>query len=648
MSFGLSGLGDLSAKLGSNPYVAGFAAALGAAIGIVGAPFLAANLVAGLGLGAIGGVLAAGIALAAGDPRVKQAGSDLKTQLLDMDTADLEAKVADAQERLNAARKAGNEKAIEQAKEDLATAQTELNKALTFNDKNFSLRDAAQPIIDPLLGALDIFKTALARDIMPELAKSFQVVAPYLPGLADAITQPIVAVLPGFNQFLTQVGGQTMAMFIKELPMIGAALGKFLEILSQDGGSASLALADLMKWLTGFIVEVAYILHYTAKAYSGIRGFITSIPGWVSETVNWLKGGWKSVTEFFTNLGNELASWPGKVGDFFTDIGNAILDRGRIIDEWFRDLPGRIGEFIESIPGRVKAGLSQLFDVVTFSIGLALGSVTRFFLDLPGRAQDGLLGLRDLALSYLGMLKDGAIWAVQTTVDTLVFLFMDLPARASTAVSNLWPVVSGAFWAVVHGIRDAGSAMWHGLIGWLERLPGAAGNAAHNTRNSILGVFSGAAGWLYHAGQDIMRGVADGIQSMAGWVADLARRAANNIISGFRKALGIASPSKVAAEKIGEPVVQGVMAPIEQSAPRIRGAIERAVPDMVPSAGGAREVKPAAGDLYATIPIVVDLGDEKITKVVKTVIRRAPTEVAAANEAGARRRDFAFSGRAGT
>lgn len=645
MTFGLSGLGEMTGQLGKNPYVAGFAGALGVAIGVTAAPFIAANMVAGLGLGAMGGVLAAGIALVSNDPKVKTAASDLKNQLLDMDTTDLEAKVADAQERLNKARKAGNQDAINQAKQDLATAQRELNTAMTFNEKNFSLRDAAKPIIDPLVGALDMFKQRLATDIMPQLAKSFEIVAPYLPGLVDAITQLIVAVLPGFNQFLMQVGGQSMATFIKYLPLIGSAFGKFFEILSKDGPTASVALGDLMKWIAGFIIEVAYIIDWTARAYVAVRQFILSIPATAKAVAGWVADAWGAIKEFFVSLGAEIASWPGKVGAFFSSIGAVLADKGEAIANWFLNLPDRIVGFLMTIPDRIRDALRLTFDAVTFGIGYAFGTITQFFADLPGRIMSALTLLGSLVKSVFSATVQAGLDLIRAGMDAIVFVFTDLPIRAGAVLSNLWSTISGAFHAAVRGAQDAGASLLHGFTNWINGLPGAAGNAANNTKNAIMNVFSNAGSWLYNAGRAILQGIADGIQSMAGWVADLAKRAAHNIINGFKSALGIASPSKVAAEQVGKPVAQGVAKGITDHAPQIRTAVAGTVPDMLPSVGAMTDTKPVT-ELYATIPVVIHLGDEKITQVVRTVLRRSPEDVASASLAGTRTRNFTYSGRA--
>lgn len=59
-------------------------------------------------------------------------------------------------------------------------------------------------------------------------------------------------------------------------------------------------------------------------------------------------------------------------------------------------------------------------------------------------------------------------------------------------------------------------------------------------------------------GRAIMEGIGNGLRNAAGWLADQARQAAWNALEAAKNVLGIHSPSKVAAEQIGEPFAEGI------------------------------------------------------------------------------------------
>lgn len=59
-------------------------------------------------------------------------------------------------------------------------------------------------------------------------------------------------------------------------------------------------------------------------------------------------------------------------------------------------------------------------------------------------------------------------------------------------------------------------------------------------------------------GRAIMEGIGNGLSNAAGWLADQAREAAWGALDAAKAALGIRSPSKVAAEEVGVPFAEGI------------------------------------------------------------------------------------------
>lgn len=99
--------------------------------------------------------------------------------------------------------------------------------------------------------------------------------------------------------------------------------------------------------------------------------------------------------------------------------------------------------------------------------------------------------------------------------------------RFGTAIGNGAQKVAEFAGKVKQGISDA--------IGFVTSLPGRIGDAV-----------SGAASWLLDTGKDIVGGLISGIRSMAGQLIDTITSYVIDKIPGpIRKALGIASPSKV-------------------------------------------------------------------------------------------------------
>ena len=74
-------------------------------------------------------------------------------------------------------------------------------------------------------------------------------------------------------------------------------------------------------------------------------------------------------------------------------------------------------------------------------------------------------------------------------------------------------------------------------------------------------------------GKDIMNGVIDGVNEMSQKLRDAFGSVVGGAITWLKNLLGIASPSKLFADAIGQPIGQGIAAGIVASAPSIAGAL---------------------------------------------------------------------------
>jgi phage-related protein len=86
-------------------------------------------------------------------------------------------------------------------------------------------------------------------------------------------------------------------------------------------------------------------------------------------------------------------------------------------------------------------------------------------------------------------------------------------------------------------------------------------------------------------GGDIMRGLADGITGAAGAVVSAITGAVSGAIDSAKKALGIASPSKVFAE-IGGYTGEGFAMGVDESAPEAQASMTSMVEPPAPATAG--------------------------------------------------------------
>lgn len=522
LTFGLAGTSSTGAAFASNPYTATIGAAL--ALGIVGmaGPLITSGLAIVLSSGAIG----LGAWLVRDRPEVQKAAKSL---------GEVAASV---------------------------------------------FKTAALPMVTPVVNALNTIKATVIQ-LSPQFKDMFATVAPYVQPLVDGFMGLVKNAFPGFLTFLKASGPmiQTLAQW---LPKIGTALSTMFTQMSKGGPGATKFLGDLLRWITGLIVTIGYLLKWLSQAYLAVSNFFEKqLPRAIQASIQWVTQMWGKITKFFSDLWAEISSWPGKIGTWLAGVGQRISSFVSSVVAWFQALPGRIGAFVASIPGMLQRYFVQAFDLVTFAIGYGIGLVVDFFIRLPGRIMSAIESLKGSLSAFWSFVLNNAKSLVSQGIDNVVSFWRAMPGRVSSAVSSLWSSIVGAFQAAKSGAESLVRSAVDNVVNFFRALPGRAAAALSAVKGAVTGAFAGASSWLFDAGAAILRGVAAGISSATGFVVDAARRAAANIISGFKSALGISSPSKVMAEQVGRWLPAGVAEGVEKGLPDLRKAMRGLLPDAV-------------------------------------------------------------------
>jgi hypothetical protein len=150
--------------------------------------------------------------------------------------------------------------------------------------------------------------------------------------------------------------------------------------------------------------------------------------------------------------------------------------------------------------------------------------------------------IKDKAMAVFNGMKDG-IWAVLTGI-----------------VDN----------DIVRFMKDVG-------LGIYNKIAEVKANAVLLGKDIMQGIFDGI-GRIAGIGEDIVKGIWDGISSMGGWLWEKVRNfAKNNIVDAVKDILSIFSPSKVMANEVGVPVVQGIIAGVESQTGALNSSIDRIV-----------------------------------------------------------------------
>jgi hypothetical protein len=249
----------------------GIAAAIAAGVGVA-SPLIAGAVVAGLGAG----VIAGGIKLAAKDPAVKSAWKEFKEKVFTSDTADQEKKVADAQKKydklladareealkkqkknmtagereINRLRAVERKKGIDEAKADLLKQQAELQRIQQNNKKAFSLEEASQSFVGPVIEALDKIGLWFQKH-GNDFQKMFDTMAPVIGPVTDNLLKMAENALPGLQTAL-EASAPIIEEMSNHLPALGTAIGNFLKVASRPEVVSAMGLA--MHGLVGAVI----------------------------------------------------------------------------------------------------------------------------------------------------------------------------------------------------------------------------------------------------------------------------------------------------------------------------------------------------------------------------------------------------------
>lgn len=376
--------------------------ALAAAVGVLGAavaPAFAGAFAAGVLLAIGGGFLGAGLMLAAKDASVGKAAQQLKNRFMDIDTVQLEEKYKAAQERMSQASTSESKK---RAAAELSEAKKALDEAQAYNRKNFSLRDAAKPLVQPLVQALKIFQDS-ASTVIPQVGAVFEKFAPIVTALARGIVGLIQNALPGLAKgaessvpafeslanFLPTVGTwignivvkmselfgwamknrQAIADFLSVVvPIVGIFMGIIAAIKIWIAVQAALnivmslnpigliiiAVAALIAIIAVIATRTRFFQNVWASAWGGIKAAAGAVGSWFRDTVwnRWIRGAW-----------------------------DGIVNKGKSVVDWFRGLPGRLGSALSSIGNRIVSPFRSAFNGIVRLWNSTVGSLS---FSIPG------------------------------------------------------------------------------------------------------------------------------------------------------------------------------------------------------------------------------------------------------------------------
>lgn len=425
----------------------------------------------------------------------------------------------------------------------------------------------------------------------------------------------------------------------QELPRIASSAREFLEELKRLKPAFDDLRLDiqqrLFEGLAGKLRTLAE--RWLPALHKGLGGMADMINGVVKTAFDSL-----SEPEFIQNMLTGLESFTDMLGD----IGQAIA--GPFVDAWGRlsaasapvlqvigeKVSGIIIRFSEWIKKMDETGaLDSFFDKASKILGDTfdiLTSIVRIAGSVISALFGSNLGSTDTWENLADLLDRIADWMAQpdtqAAISEYINKFMglvsiigwflknmdEIPGRFRTAIEwfQALPQRAEQFFSQLPGHANrwfsrmvSRMGYWVGYgIGWSIRqfgaMPGRIGNAIRNLPTYfrrigtwLVDAVSGLPTRMWYTGRDIVKGIWEGIQAWSSWLYGQAYNFAAGIWNGVQNALGIHSPSKVMADKVGRWIPAGIAAGMDGN----KGAVTDAVARMAKSLEATTLPIPALG-----------------------------------------------------
>ena len=369
------------------------------------------------------------------------------------------------------------------------------------------------------------------------------------------LAQGILAALPVLIEALPEVISSIVEFLISAVPQIIDAGIELLMALVDALPVIIDALVDALPQIIKATVT-ALIAAAPQIAKAGIKllgALIEAIPVIVVELA-------KAVPDIVAAIIDVLAELPGLIGEVFAEIVTDLVEWGQQmlsnasmamsnmlsqVNSIIQELPGKIWTHLVNAVNKVIAWGQQMVSNASTAASNMLSKVSGIIQELPGK-----------------------IWThLVNAVNKVVAWGQQMVSNASTAASNMLGKVSSTLQQLPGKVWDYLSQAAQKVVTWGTQLAQKGAAAATQLFNSIVNGLSSLPSKMAEIGGNIVSGIWNGISSGWNWLTNKVSNLANSLLDAAKDALGINSPSKEFADKVGRWIMPGVGKGLDKSMP---------------------------------------------------------------------------------
>ena len=215
-----------------------------------------------------------------------------------------------------------------------------------------------------------------------------------------------------------------------------------------------------------------------------------------------------------------------------------------------------MSELTSGILGAIPDMVAQLPQIITEFVSFISGQ-------LPEILEQGTVMLNNFTSGLISAIPDFVSQLPELITEFVNFIASSLPQIAESGISILLNLTEG----IISSIPE--------LVAALPQIIEAIVSGIGSMLGSIVDV-----------GRNIVEGIWQGISNAAGWLVSKITGWFNGVVGSVKRFLGIASPSKLFADEIGENMGLGIGEGFENSMGTVQREINRAMGGLLPDVSG--------------------------------------------------------------
>lgn len=338
--------------------------------------------------------------------------------------------------------------------------------------------------------------------------------------------------LSGLSAALGVIGGPITLVIVA----IGALVAAFVYLWNTSDGFREfwINLWDNIKETTGQVID-GIVNFFTVTIPEACQSFVEAAQNLATQVV-----------EFFT------VTIPEGVNTLVTNIQTFF---GTTIPYW-------IGYAVGYILGKLVEWGLKLVQFATQDIPQFISKVVDWFKQLPGKIWTWLLNTINKTAEWVRQMVQKAVQAGKDFITNVVNFIQQLPGKVWSFLSNTISNAASFVGSFANQAIQAGKQFFNGIVNKVKEIPGQ----------------------MISIGSDIVNGIKSGISgawgALTGWLGNMAK----GLIDGVKGALGIGSPSRLFADRIGKWIPAGITLGVEKAMPKAKAFMGRMSTELIDAA----------------------------------------------------------------